>query len=146
VVAVYQQGMRVIAVAVSDRSSSGKQTTDRKILIIEDDPDLLGLMRHVMEHEGYLVSGAVNGAEGIVRNTQENPDLIVLDLHMPEMDGIETLRIIRGSDDKVLVVILTGYASPDTIRDAADLNVSEYLSKPFENQELVSVIGSVFKL
>jgi two-component system response regulator (stage 0 sporulation protein F) len=138
--------MRVIAVHFSDHSSSGKEMKNRKILIIEDDPELLGLMRHVMERDGYLVYCAANGPDGILRNTQENPDLIILDLHMPEMDGIETLRIIRESDDSVLVVILTGYASPDTIRAAADLNVSEYLSKPFENQELVSVIGSVFKL
>lgn len=131
---------------VSYRASGAQETSNRKILIIEDDPDLLGLMRHVMEHEGYRVSCAGNGAEGIVSNTQEDPDLIILDLHMPEMDGIETLRIVRESDDTVLVVILTGYASPDTIRDAAELNVSEYLSKPFENQELVSVIGNVFKL
>ncbi len=138
--------MRVIAVDFSYLSSSGRETTKRKILIIEDDSDLLGLMKHVMENEGYVVSCAVNGAEGIFRNAQENPDLIILDLHMPEMDGIETLRKIRVSDEEVLVVILTGYASPDTIRDAADLNVSEYLSKPFENLELVSVIGNVFKL
>lgn len=131
---------------VSYRSSGGKASTGRKILIVEDDPDLLGLMMRVMEREGYLVYCATNGSDGIFRNTQDNPDLIILDLHMPEMDGIETLRIIRESDDKVLVIVLTGYASPDTIRDAADLNVSEYLSKPFEHRELVSVIGNVFKI
>jgi DNA-binding response OmpR family regulator len=113
-----------------------------KILVIEDDEALLGLMKRVLQRASYEVCCAVNGSDGILLNEKENPDLILLDLHMPEMDGIETLRNIRRDDDQVLVVILTGYASPDTIRDAADLNVSEYLSKPFENQQLVNVIAT----
>jgi DNA-binding NtrC family response regulator len=59
---------------------------------------------------------------------------------MSSLDGIATLRQIRKTDEKVKVVILTGYGSPDTIRDAADLNVSEYLSKPFENDALLQVV------
>ncbi|WP_295384720.1 response regulator [uncultured Thiodictyon sp.] len=119
-------------------------TTDvaqRKILIIEDDADLLMLVRHVLEREGYRVFVASNGADGILVNEREDPDLILLDLRMPDMDGIETLRNIRECDKKVLVVILTGYGCPDTIREAADLKVSEYLSKPFANKDLAGVIG-----
>jgi len=86
---------------------------------------------------------AENGADDIRLNEQKNPDLIVLDLRMPEMDGIETLRQIRKKDDKVKVVILTGYGSPDTIRDASDLNVSKYLSKPFENEELIRTFREI---
>ena len=119
-------------------------TTDvahRKILIIEDDADLLTLIRHVLEREGYQVFVSSNGADGILVNEREDPDLILLDLRMPDMDGIETLRNIRKCDGKVLVVILTGYGCPDTIREAADLKVSEYLSKPFANKDLAGVIG-----
>ena len=118
-----------------------EESTNRNILVIEDDLDLLELIRYVLVSEGYRVFCATNGADGILLNEQQDPDLILLDLRMPKMDGIETLRNIRKSDDQVLVVILTGYGCPDTIRDAADLNVSEYLSKPFENRDLVSIIG-----
>ena len=118
----------------------------RKILIIDDEPDLLDLMRDVLKVKGYQVFCASNGFDGILLNEQKDPDLILLDLRMPKMDGIETLRNIRKYDDKVLVIILTGYACPDTIRDAIELNVSEYLSKPFENKHLVSVIGKALEL
>ncbi|WP_295453474.1 response regulator [uncultured Thiodictyon sp.] len=117
------------------------ELTNRKILIIEDDPDLLALIRHVLQREGYQVFIASNGADGILVNERQDPDLILLDLRMPEMDGIETLRNIREYDGRVVMVILTGYGCPDTIREAADLDVSEYLSKPFENSDLVEVIG-----
>ena len=123
-----------------------KALTKRKILLIDDELDLLDLIKEMLEQEGYQIFCATNGADGILLNEQENPDLIVLDLRMPEMDGIETLQHIRKTDDQVIVVILTGYGCPDTIRDAVDLNVSEYLSKPFENKHLVSVIGKALDL
>jgi CheY-like chemotaxis protein len=115
-----------------------------KILIIDDESELRYLYKKFLELQNYQVFCAANGVEGILLNEQENPDLIILDMHMPEMSGIETLRNIRNTDDSVIVVILTGYACPDTIRDAVDLNVSEYLSKPFENKELLNVIGKAF--
>jgi len=119
-------------------------TESMKILIIDDESDLRDLYRKLLELQGYQVFCAASGREGILLNELNNPDIIILDMHMPEMDGIETLRNIRKSDDSVIVVILTGYACPDTIRDAVELNVSEYLSKPFENKELLSVIGKAF--
>jgi two-component system, NtrC family, response regulator AtoC len=118
-----------------------EEYTRWKILIIEDDTDLADLIRSVLEKERYRVFCAANGWDGIRLHDQNRPDLILLDLRLPEMNGIETLRTIRQYDDKVAVVVLTGYACPDTIRDAAELNVSEYLSKPFANHHLLSVIG-----
>lgn len=117
-----------------------------KVLIIDDEPHLRDLIKDVLEPEGYRVFCAANGADGIALNRQQDPDVIILDLRMPGMDGIETLRHIRASDERVRIVILTGYASPDTIRDAADLDASEYLSKPFANDDLVSVIANACKL
>jgi len=114
-----------------------------KILVVDDEPDMLELMLRVLAKKGYQSLGATNGPDGIRLNEQEQPDLIVLDLRMPGMDGIETLRHIRQKDAKVRVIILTGYGHPDTIRDAADLDVSEYLSKSFDNDALVRIIGEV---
>ena len=108
--------------------------------MIDDEQELLDMMKAMLEEKGYRVFCAANGSEGIRLNEQENPDLIILDLRMPGMDGIETLRNIRASDTSVRVIILTGFGSPDSIRDAADLNVSEYLSKPFENEILLQIV------
>ena len=115
-----------------------------KILIIDDELELRDLYKKLLELQNYQVFCAANGVDGILLNERKNPDLILLDMHMPEMSGIETLRNIRKTDDDVIVVILTGYACPDTIRDAVDLNVSEYLSKPFANRDLLSVIDKAF--
>jgi DNA-binding response OmpR family regulator len=118
-----------------------KALTNRKILVIDDDLSLLHLIKDVLERAGYHVFCADNGADGILLNAQEHPDLIILDLQMPDLDGIATLRTIRHDDSQARVIILTGYGTPDTIRDAADLNASEYLTKPFKNKDLISVIS-----
>ena len=115
----------------------------RKILIIDDEQDLREVMTEVLETAGYRAISASNGADGVRLNELENPDIIVLDLRMPGMDGIETLRRIREQDSEVSVVILTANGSTDTIREAVGLTVSEYLSKPFENPEFVELIGDL---
>lgn len=122
------------------------ERTSWKILVIEDDTDLSDLIRSVLEKANYRVFCAATGCEGIRLHDRNKPDLILLDLRLPEMDGIEILHHIRKYDDKVLVVVLTGYACPDTIREAAELDVSEYLSKPFANKHLLDVIGKAFAL
>lgn len=114
----------------------------RKILVIDDELELLNLLQAVLEAKGYQAFCATSGAAGIRLHDREHPDLIVLDLRMPEMDGIEVLRRIRQRDPVVRVVILTAFGGPNTIRDAAALDVSEYLSKPFDNEELIRVIGA----
>ncbi|MEI7726231.1 MAG: response regulator [Bacteroidota bacterium] len=123
-----------------------KEDANWKILIIDDEPELLEVIKDVLEEEKYQVICASSGSEGIVLNETQNPDLILLDLRMPEMDGIATLHNIRKTDVKVLVVILTGFGCPDTIRDAVELHVCEYLSKPFENEDLISVISHALEL
>jgi len=111
-----------------------------KILVIDDERELLVMMKAILEEKGYRVFCAADGPEGIRLNELEDPDLIILDLRMPGMNGIETLRGIRAADAEVRVIILTGFGSPDSIRDAADLNVNEYLSKPFENEALSQIV------
>ncbi|MBU4200386.1 MAG: GxxExxY protein [Verrucomicrobia bacterium] len=124
-----------------------KEFTRKKILIIDDEPDMVEIMVELITDQGYQTFGATNGADGIIINEKENPDLIILDLHMPGMDGMETLRQIRKKDGKVRVIILSGFLtesdSPDTVKDMADLDVSERLSKPIENDQLLRIIGDV---
>ena len=111
------------------------------ILVIDDEPDICCLFEQILGEEGYTVLSAHNGLEGVACNTASNPDVIILDLKMPKMDGVETLKAIRKTDQEVTVIILTGYGSAKTIRDALDLNVYEYISKPFENDTIRRVVG-----
>ena len=111
-----------------------------KILIIDDEKDLRLLFEKILTPEGYSVFTARNGRDGIKINQKNDPDVILLDLRMPGIGGIETLRRIREKDAKVVVIILTGYGDAGTIRDAADLNVYEYMSKPFNNETILKTI------
>ena len=111
------------------------------ILVIDDEPDICELFEQVLGAEGYAVLSVHNGLDGVTCNTINNPDVIILDLKMPKMDGVETLKAIRKTDPAVRVIILTGYGSAETIREALDLNVYEYISKPFENDTIRRVVG-----
>lgn len=111
-----------------------------KILVIDDEKDICELFKKILGLEGYTVLTAQNGYDGIKINEKSNPDIIILDLKMPKMNGIETLRRIRKKDADVIVIILTGYGDAGTIRNAADLNVYEYMGKPFNNTTIIKII------
>lgn len=120
-----------------------KELMSKKILAIDDDTDMTETIVDVLKYEGYQAFGATSGSGGIIVNDKENPDLIILDLRMQEMDGIETLRQIRKTDDKVRVIILTGYGNPDIAKEMVDLDISDCLIKPVENEQMLHVIRYV---
>jgi len=111
-----------------------------KILVIDDEIDLCELFKKILGLEGYAVLTAQNGYDGIKINEKSDPDIIILDLKMPKISGIETLRRIRKKDSGVIVIIITGYGDAETIRDAAELNVYEYMAKPFNNETVIKII------
>jgi DNA-binding response OmpR family regulator len=110
-----------------------EESPKSRVLIVEDNLDLMNTLEEVLIEDGYEVITAQDGAEGIKNNRKNSPDLIILDLKMPRMDGIETLRRIRKTDKDVIVIILTAYGSSETAREAVDLDVHEYISKPFDS-------------
>lgn len=111
-----------------------------KILIIDDEKDLLRFFKKILREEGYSVVTACGGLEGIKRNNDSDPDLIMLDLKMPGIDGIEALRRIRKKDKDVTVIILTGYGTLETTKAAEALNVYGYASKPFNLENIKGLI------
>ena len=112
-----------------------------KILVIDDEKDLCFLFKKILTPEGYTVLTALNGYDGIKINQKSDPDIILLDLKMPGISGIETLRRIRKKDSLVIVIIITGYGDAETVREAVDLNVYEYMSKPFNNEMVIKTIS-----
>ncbi|MEI6153878.1 MAG: response regulator [Deltaproteobacteria bacterium] len=114
-----------------------------KILVIDDEVDQCFLFQEILGSEGYTVFTAYNGFDGIKINEESNPDIILLDIKMPGINGIETLRRIRKKDPDVIVIIITGYGDAGTIRDAAELNVYEYMSRPFSNETILKVLKEV---
>lgn len=100
-----------------------------KVLLIDDEANFRMLTDMLLKRLGYDVSLADNGWNGLELYRREHPDVIVLDLNMPGMDGVEVLKQIRTVDHKQPVIVLTGDRSPQTERQVRALGVSEFLVK-----------------
>lgn len=115
-----------------------------KILIIEDDRDVLALIQSLLEREGFEVMIAEDGVEGMEAFVQGSPDMVITDLYMPRMKGIEAIKRIRDikSDAKILAISGGGRYSPKThLSRAKRAGATEILTKPFEPSELLSAVN-----
>ena len=107
------------------------------ILIIEDEEDIRALLSNLLESEGYQIITASNGREGIERFQEHNPDLILTDVRMPIMDGIEVLREIKAKESDTEVIILTGHSDEATAIDCLRLGAYDYFCKPLEDIDVL---------
>lgn len=111
-----------------------------KILIIDDEPSVRALLDIRLRHEGYDVFFADSGWKGLELYRQAHPDVIVLDLRMPELDGVAVLKEIRSVDLKQPVIILTGDTTPEAERQARALGVSGFIVKGSSMKCLVDTL------
>jgi len=121
----------------------------KRILCIEDEPEMIELIRIILERHGFSVIGALGGEEGLRIARQEKPDLILLDLMMPDVDGWEVYR--RLKDDEALkdipVIVVTAKAqSIDKVLGLHIAKVDDYITKPFGPQELVESVNKALGL
>src|SRR5580765_8586060 len=100
-----------------------------KILVIDDEPSIRSLLDTLLRRKGYEVILADSGRKGLELFRREHPDVIVLDLKMPEMDGLTVLRQIRSVDLKQSVIIFTGAGTPETEQQIRALGVTEIVEK-----------------
>lgn len=110
------------------------------VLIVDDDALLLSVMKSFLRVEGHEVISAPDGnkALGIVKSV--DLDLVVSDIRMRPMDGMELLKLIKDEKPALPVVMLTAYGSAKTQKEAADLGAFAYLSKPFTNDEVITTV------
>lgn len=113
-----------------------------KVLVIDDQPDVLTLTGLLLKHLGYDVVLADNGVKGLELYRREHPDVIVLDLIMPEMGGIEVLQRIRSADLTQPVIVMTGDGRPETEQEVLALGVSEFIVKGTSS---IHVLGDALK-
>lgn len=119
-----------------------------KILIVEDEEILLTALSEELKQQGFNIVGAKDGVEGVAKAASEKPDLILLDLVMPRMDGISALKEIKGNNDTkdIPVVILTNLSDYDKVSDALSLGAMDYLVKAnYRLEELVGKIKTVLE-
>ena len=115
-----------------------------KILVIDDEANFRTLTDMQLTRLGYDVSLADNGWNGLELYRREHPDVILLDVNMPGMDGIEVLKQIRTVDSKQPVIVLTGVRSPQTERQMRALGVSEFLVKDSSSRLLEDTVRRFF--
>ncbi|GAB4119090.1 MAG: response regulator transcription factor [Roseiflexaceae bacterium] len=116
----------------------------RRILIVDDEPGLRELVRINLEHEGFAVSQAENGVDGLAAVRDQQPDLVILDVMMPEMDGWETCRRLREFS-QLPVLMLTARAQSNDIVAGLDSGADDYLLKPFNMEELMARIRALLR-
>ena len=115
----------------------------KKILVVDDELPIRKLLYEALTGKGYQVSSASSGEKAIVLLKKQRPDLIILDIGMPGMSGIETLREIRSIDNKVDVVMMSGVATDEMEREAREIGVSDFLFKGLAVDRFIKVVAKL---
>ena len=114
------------------------------VLVVDDEPQILGLVRDYLEHGGFTVLTAVDGAAALRTARTQRPDLVVLDLGLPGLDGLDVTRSLRR-DGEVPIIILTARADESDKLVGLELGADDYVTKPFSPKELVARVRAVLR-
>jgi two-component system, OmpR family, alkaline phosphatase synthesis response regulator PhoP len=116
----------------------------KHILVVDDEPRIAEIARDYLERAGYRVTMAGNGADALAFARARQPDLIVLDLGLPQMDGLDVTRTLRGHSS-VPIIMLTARVEESDKLTGLELGADDYLTKPFSPKELVARVRAVFR-
>jgi len=109
------------------------------ILIVEDDKSIIEILRLYLEREGYTVHSCINATDGLLLMENKNPDIVLLDLHLPDKNGFELARKYRTSSDGILIFI-SGEKTKSTIIQGFEIGCDDYITKPFDPPEVIARI------
>ena len=116
----------------------------KTILVVDDEPKIVDLARDYLEHAGFAVVSAFDGSEALTRARTDAPDLIVLDLGLPKLDGLDVARALRRGSN-VPIVILSGRSDETDKLVGLELGADDYVTKPFSPKELVARVRAVLR-
>ena len=117
----------------------------KKILIVEDDDNIRELLRLYLEREGYEITEAENGAVGLSKWKAENPDMMLLDVMMPVMDGWQVCKEVRAADSSMPIIMITAKGETMDKVSGLELGADDYIVKPLEMREVVARVRAVFR-
>jgi DNA-binding NtrC family response regulator len=115
----------------------------RKVLIVDDDRDIVSIVSTILRGKGWDITAAYSGQEALEAVTSSKPDIILLDIMMPEMNGIEVLKRIKKIDADARIIMITAFGDVESYLDSMELGAYEYINKPFETDELLEMIDRV---
>ena len=114
----------------------------KKILIVDDSQVSRKILKTMLEEEGFTVVGeGTNGKEGFDLYSSLQPDIVIMDVTMPKMSGLDSLKFIRVYDPEAKVVILSSSASDEYIEEAKKLGAKDYIVKPYEKKALIDALN-----
>jgi len=116
-----------------------------KILIVDDEPDTLEIIQALLLVEGYDVTLASTGEEGVQKAQKEKPEVILMDINLPGIDGNEALRRIRQNNPLQCVIMLTAFATVDNAIQALKEGATDFVKKPFENEHLIHIVNQALE-
>jgi len=123
------------------------ETNTKRILCIEDEPEMIDLIRLILGRRGFEVLGAAGGKEGLEKVREDPPDLVLLDLMMPDMDGWEVYQQMKADEktkDIPVIVVTAKAQSIDKVLGLHIAKVDDYIAKPFSPQDLMNSVDKVF--
>ena len=115
----------------------------KRILLVDDDRDFVEMLTDLMETSGYEVLTAISGEEGIEKCKESSPDLILLDIMLPQIDGLDVLYMLRNlyNTKAIPIIIVTGKTEMESFFQAKGFGATDYIMKPFHPEELLALIA-----
>ena len=123
------------------RKDRCKVVATQRILVVDDEPIVTGSCRRILADSGHEVETTDSGREGLQRALSEHFDLVMTDLRMPDLDGMELVRTLRRERPRTGIVIITGYGTVRSAVAATKLGVTDYIEKPFTPSQIVAAVG-----
>ena len=123
-----------------------KKIPKEKILIVDDEKDTCDMLSDILTDEGYILSQARTGGTALKKIREGKPGLVLLDIRMPVMNGLELLTRIKRMTGKTAVVMITAHADVDTARESMRLGASDYITKPFDIGLIKAVVREVLAI
>jgi len=116
-----------------------------KVLVIDDESAIRDSLKMILEYENYQYIGAASGQDGIAAVERERPDIVLVDIKMPGMDGMEVLRKLRGVDETLPVIMISGHGTNQTVVEAIKSGALDFFEKPLSSERVIVTLQNVLK-
>ena len=117
----------------------------KKILICEDEMDVRESIKNILTQREFEVYTAVDGKEAIDKAAEVKPDLILLDIRMPKIDGLEVAKEVRKTDTNTKIIFITAYQSPELFKETTKYNILDYIVKPILPKDILEAVQKALK-